>query len=74
MPNGPNGERRPGDTVGATVEVAKIATGEIEEKLPHQGKRKAGQAGGVKRAERLTQERRSEIARKAGNSQGAHFV
>ena len=31
MPRGPNGERRPADTVGCAVVVAKIATGETEE-------------------------------------------
>ena len=34
MPKGPRGEKRPADVTGATVMVAKIATGEIEEKLP----------------------------------------
>ena len=50
MPRGPNGEKRPADTIGAAVMVAKIATGEIEEDLPKnrpgQGKRRQG-AGGV---------------------------
>ena len=33
MPRGPQGERRPADTVAAAIMVAKIATGEIEEKF-----------------------------------------
>jgi hypothetical protein len=33
MPRGPKGEKRPADVVGAAVMVAKIATGEVEEKL-----------------------------------------
>jgi len=28
MPRGPNGEKRPGDVIGAAVMVGKIATGE----------------------------------------------
>ena len=32
MPRGPNGEKRPADVVGCAVTVAKIATGEIEER------------------------------------------
>jgi hypothetical protein len=32
MPRGPRGEKRPADVIGAAVMVAKIATGEIEER------------------------------------------
>ena len=68
MPKGPKGEKRPADAIGAAVMVAKIATGEIEEK-PDDGKDKAAQAlgrkGGKARASKLTPELRSEIARKA---------
>ena len=32
MPKGPNGEYRPADVVGCAVRVAKVATGEVEEK------------------------------------------
>lgn len=53
MPKGPNGEKRPGDVVGAAVMVAKIATGEVEDKLPDQEKRKNGKAGGEARAEAM---------------------
>jgi hypothetical protein len=31
MPKGPQGQKRPADTVSAATKVAKIATGEIEE-------------------------------------------
>ena len=44
MPRGPSGEKRPGDTVGVAVMVAKIATGEIEEDIP--AHRKAKMNGG----------------------------
>ena len=30
MPKGPNGQKRPGDVIGAAIMVAKIATGETE--------------------------------------------
>ncbi len=69
MPKGPKGEKRPADVVGAAVKVMKIATGEIEEDVDDDGKDKAAQAlgrkGGAARAEKLTPERRREIARKA---------
>jgi len=31
MPKGPDGQKRPGDVIGATVMVGRIATGEIED-------------------------------------------
>ena len=69
MPKGPKGEKRPADAIGAAVMVARIATGEIEDEAPDDGKNKAAQAlgrlGGRARAEKLTKEQRSEIARKA---------
>ena len=54
MPRGPQGVKRLGDVVGATVMVAEIATGEVEEKLQDPSWRKARQAGGGKRAECLS--------------------
>ena len=69
MPRGSNGERRPRGTVEAAIMVAKIATGEAEEKLPDTAKRKARQIGGKSQAALLTPEHRVEIARRAGNSQ-----
>ena len=69
MPRGPKGEKRPADAVGAAVMVAKIATGEVEDELTDDGKNKAavelGRRGGKARAEKLSKERRTEIARKA---------
>ncbi len=68
MPKGPRGEKRPADVIGAAVKVMKIATGEIEE-TTDDGKNKAavelGRKGGKARAEKMTPERRSEIAKKA---------
>lgn len=69
MPTGPKGEKRPADVIGAAVRIAKIATGEIEDDTPDDGKDKAAQAlgrkGGKARAAKMTAEQRSEIARKA---------
>lgn len=69
MPKGPKGEKRPADVIGAAVMVAKIATGEVEDSVPDDGKNKAaqelGRLGGKARASSLTKEQRSEIARKA---------
>ena len=69
MPEGPKGQKRPGDVVGAAITVAKIATGEIAEEAEDDGKDKAavelGRKGGRARASKLTPKRRSEIAQKA---------
>ena len=64
MPRGPDGQRRPADAVSCAVTVAKIATGEIEDSKPEKG-RAGGLVGGKARSERLSPERRSEIARQA---------
>ena len=66
MPRGPNGEKRPRDTVGCAVHVIKIATGEIEEDLPKNRENKVN--GGKARAESMTQEERSELAEKAAQA------
>ena len=69
MPKGPKGQKRPADVIGAAVKVARIATGEIEDEQPDDGKNKAAQAlgrlGGKARAERMSPERRREIAKLA---------
>lgn len=69
MPKGPNGEKRPADAVGLAVLIGKIATGEVEDVAPDDGKDKAAQAmgkkGGAARAASMTPERRAEIAKKA---------
>jgi hypothetical protein len=41
MPRGPQGQRRPADTVANAIRVAKIATGEEEEDMGDSGKDKA---------------------------------
>lgn len=67
MAKGPQGQKRPADTIGAAIAVAKIATGEIDDSLKS-GRVKSGKAGGKARAEKLSSEERSEIARKAANA------
>ena len=71
MPKGPKGEKRPADVIGTAIKVAKIATGEIEDEQPDDGKDKAAQAlgrkGGKARASNLSKKRRTEIARNAAN-------
>ncbi len=72
MPKGPKGEKRPGDVIGAAVKIAQIATGEVEEDKPSdEGKNAAavelGRKGGKARAEKMTKEERSAIARRAAN-------
>lgn len=65
MPKGPKGQKRPADVIGAAVMVARIATGEIEDTKPLEGKeyaRKGGLKGGKARAKALTPAERSKIA------------
>ena len=66
MPKGPRNERRPADTIGCAVRVAKIATGEIVE-LPQQpsGRIKSGKAGAEARNKLLSEKERRAIAKKA---------
>ena len=67
MPKGPRGEKRPADLIGMSVMVGKIATGEIEDNRKS-GRVKSGKAGARARAENLSAEKRSEIARKAASA------
>lgn len=68
MPKGPKGEKRPGDVIGAAVMVAKIATGEVEEKREKfLTKNQAASIGGKARAEKLSAAQRKQIAEKAAS-------
>lgn len=70
MPKGPQGQKRPADTVSAAVMVARIATGEIEEAgKPAKSRTRAN--GGLARSERLAPSRRSEIAKTAASARWA---
>ena len=64
MPKGPKGEKRPADVIGAAILVGRIATGDAEDKPSKAPNRaKGGKAGGKSRSDRLTSERKAEIAR-----------
>lgn len=70
MPKGPQGQKRPGDVIGAAIMVAKIATGEVEDdadesKAHH---RRGGRKGGASRMAALTPEQRSEAAKLAASA------
>ncbi len=66
MPRGPQGQKRPADSIGCAIMVGQLATGEITEILKEpSGKVRSGQAGSKARAEKLSQEERTAIAKKA---------
>jgi len=66
MPKGPSGQKRPADTIGMSVMVARIATGEEDEtSYTSKNRRKSGVAGAKARNEKLDAERRSGIATQA---------
>ena len=69
MPTGPKGEKRPADVNVRAVMIARIATGEVDDAPPDDGKDPAakalGKKGGTARAAKMTPERRAEIAKKA---------
>jgi hypothetical protein len=66
-------QKRPADTNQRAKLIMEIATGEVNEKDPYEGKnpnavalgRLGGKKGGKARADKLTPEQRSEIAKKA---------
>ncbi len=72
MPRGPKGQKRPADVIGNAVMVMRIATGEITETVPDDGKdpnaKALGAKGGKARAKSMSPERRAEIAKKAAES------
>jgi len=71
MPKGPKGQKRPADVIGNAVRVMEIATGQRDEELDpsDEAKNKAavelGRKGGKARAEKLSQRRRTQIAKDA---------
>lgn len=75
MPKGPQGQKRPADTISNAIRVAKILTGEVEEDMGDPGKdpaaRALGKKGGAARREKLSPGRRAEIARKAAKKRWA---
>jgi hypothetical protein len=72
MPSGPKGQKRPADANQRAVMVARIATGEIEDKVTDDGKNAAavalGRMGGKARAKGMSAKKRKEIAQKAAKA------
>ena len=63
--------KRPRDTNQLAKAIVDIATGEVEERGPaatNEPQRRGGLTGGKARAERLTPERRSEIAKQGSKA------
>ncbi|HJU15368.1 MAG TPA: hypothetical protein VJ770_02760 [Stellaceae bacterium] len=73
MLKGPQGQKRPADTIANAIRVAKILTGEVGEDMGDSGKDKAAQTlgwkGAAARREKLSPERRREIAQRAAEKQ-----
>ncbi|MCZ7597829.1 MAG: histone H1 [Gammaproteobacteria bacterium] len=76
MPNRSSKPKRPRDTNQLAKYIADLATGQIEEEQPEEGKdpaavalgRKGGLKGGKARAAKMTPEERREAARKAAKA------
>jgi hypothetical protein len=75
MPRGPKGEKRPADSNQRAVMVARIATGEIEDRVTDDGKNAAavalGRMGGRARAAGMSARKRKEIAKQAAKKRWA---
>ena len=77
MPRGPQKQWRPAGTAECAVHVMRIATGELDEtyeppkREPGPDASERASVAGKARAASLTQERRSEIARKGGKAKAA---
>ena len=72
MPTGPQGQRRPADAIGLAILIGRIATGEIQDTMkPKTGKTRSGIAGAKARAESMTPEKRTEVAKKAAAARWA---
>ncbi|MBP8236050.1 MAG: hypothetical protein KAY22_27565 [Rhizorhabdus sp.] len=68
MPKGPKGEKRPADVIGNAVHIMRIATGEVGDTPDERASGAAaelGARGGKARAEKMSPERRAEIAKAA---------
>ena len=67
MPEGPRGEKRAADDVPRAATIGRTVAGEVEDARDRIARAAAelGRRGGKARAEKMTPERRAEIARKA---------
>ena len=63
MPRGPQGQKRPADSVARAVMVARIAVGEIADDESPVARQNVGVAGAIARAKARTPARRKEIAK-----------
>ena len=72
MPRGPRGEIRPADVIGCAVAVARLSVGDTSEvtKEPS-GRVRSGMAGAKARAEGMTADQRSAVAKKAAAARWA---
>lgn len=68
MPIGPNGEKRPASQNANIIKMCNIIIGEEKEEYVDTARQAAGRKGGKARAEALTPEQRSEIARRGGKA------
>lgn len=69
MPKGPKGEKRPADVIGCAVQVARLSVGlETEELREPSGRVRSGHAGAKARAESMSKEERSAVAKKAAEA------
>lgn len=68
MPKGPQGQKRPADTVKSAIRVARIATGEEQEDTPTGNRAAGGKKGGPARAAKLSAEDRQSIATEAAKA------
>ena len=72
MPTAPQGQRRPAGATGYAMMVARLATGEVHETMKQpSGEVRSGQAGGKACAEKMTDEARSAVAKKAAEKRWA---
>ncbi len=67
MAKGPKGEKRAADLNRRAFDIVRIASGEAANSIPARG-RKGGAKGGAARAQVLTSEQRSAIARAAASA------
>lgn len=72
MPKGPKGEKRHADVVKNAVLIGRIATGDAQDdKPPSSAAAELGRKGGKARADALSPQKRSDIAKKAADKRWA---
>ena len=62
---GPNGEKRPADTIAQAVLIGKIATRQVADPTVHAAKSAGGRKGAEVRSERMNSEQRKAVAKTA---------